>query len=154
MVMLVGDTVRIYTLFWVSIFAGDETDFYYELQILNETIFTIPDYFYNFSWNFTTAEPLQFLNLRFYTQCEKTDWASFYHYPSETWTLIQDSQIFKKDNFNNLTGKIHFNFDSQQFITDFNISIDYSKETHTSVKLDHNELGYGDASVLNTMLYA
>jgi len=61
------DKVRIYTLFWVTLFAGDNTDFYYELHILNETVFTIPDYFYNFKWNFTSADPLQFLNLRLHS---------------------------------------------------------------------------------------
>jgi len=146
------DLVRIYTIFCISLFAGDSTDFYYELQILNETIFTIPDYIYNFSWDFTSTEPLQFLNLRFYTQYESTDYTSFYNYRGETWTLIQDSKVFKKDNFENLSTKIKFNLNSQQFISDITISIDYSKTNHTTIKLIHNEFNSGDDSIAHTDL--
>ena len=145
------DLVRIYTIFCISLFAGDTTDYYYELQMLNETIFTIPDYIYNFSWNFTSTDPLQFLNLRFYTQYESTDYASIYNYSGETWTLIQDSQVFQKDSFKNLSTKIKFNINSQQFITNINVSIDYSNFNHTSVNLINNEIICGDDS--NALTY-
>jgi hypothetical protein len=143
------DAVKNFTIIYVTVFAGDETNIYYELQILNETNFTIPDYIYNFSWNFTSTDPLQFVNLRIHYKFRVTHpaWESD---GSGSISLINDSPDFEKDNFKNLAGKINFNINSQQFITDFNISVDFSKEIHTEISLSHNEIDYGDGSVAGT----
>ena len=143
------DRVKNFTIFYVSVFAGDEANIYYELKILNETIFTIPDYFYNFSWNFTSKDPLQFLNLRFHKawQVQEIHWESW---GSNSISLINDPPFFEKDSFENLIGKINFNINSQQFITNYNISVDFSKENHTEIKINHDEINYGDGSVAGT----
>ena len=143
------DLVKFFTNFYVSVFAGDGTDFYYELKILNETIFSIPDYFYNFSWNFTSTKSLQFLDLRFHTMFQ---FSNEHSHRRKEWTLIEDSLVFKKDSFKNMTNKINFNLNSQQFITNFNISLDYSKENHSNINIVHNEINSGDASLLDTVI--
>jgi len=146
------DAVKNYTIFYVSVFAGDEADIYYELKILNETIFTIPDYFYSFSWNFTSAEPLQFLNLRFHNTFEVRH-PTYISGGSNYFSLIKDSPVFIIDNFENINGKINFNINSQQFITGFNISVDFSKDNHSALNLTHTEVDYGDDSVAGTRFH-